>query len=90
MMTTVQDSPSPTPTTIQQDQVETTVEGDVVSRREASRRVQVDHHPSINIATSMNVRHSQGSGMFVTLLIRLLLLPSSGKTLDTHSLILIG
>jgi hypothetical protein len=31
--TTVQDGPSPTPPTIQQDQVEATAEGEVVSRR---------------------------------------------------------
>jgi hypothetical protein len=43
-MTTVQDGPSPTPPTILQDQVEATVE--VVSKREAPRRVQVDHPPS--------------------------------------------
>jgi hypothetical protein len=42
----VQDGPSPTPPTIQQDQVEAAVEGEVVSRREAPRRVQVDHPPS--------------------------------------------
>jgi hypothetical protein len=48
-ITTVQDGPSPTPPTIQQDQVEATAEGEVISRREASRRVQVDHRPSIII-----------------------------------------
>jgi hypothetical protein len=41
--TTVQDGPSPTPPTIQQDQVEATTEGEVASRREAPRRVPVDH-----------------------------------------------
>jgi hypothetical protein len=41
--TTVQDSTSPKLTTIQQDQVEAAAEGEVVSRREAQRRVQVDH-----------------------------------------------
>jgi hypothetical protein len=45
-MTMVQDGPSPTPTTIQQDQVEVVAEGVVISRREAPRRVQVDHPPS--------------------------------------------
>jgi hypothetical protein len=108
-MTTVQDGPAPTSTTIQQDQVEAVAEGEVVSRREAPRRVQVDHPPSriisdINEAprhiqvdqppsessvTSMNVRHGQGLGMFLTLLIQILLLPLSRKTLDTPSLILI-
>jgi hypothetical protein len=43
MMTTVQDGPSPTPPMIQQDQVEAAAEGEVVSRREAPRRIQVDH-----------------------------------------------
>jgi hypothetical protein len=36
---TVQDGPSPTPPTIQQDQVEANAEGEVVSRREAPRHV---------------------------------------------------
>jgi hypothetical protein len=44
--TTVQNGPSPTPPTIQQDQVEAVAEGEVVSMREAPRRVQVDHPPS--------------------------------------------
>jgi hypothetical protein len=44
--TTVQGGPSPTPPMIQQDQVEAAAEGEVVSRREAPRRVQVDHPPS--------------------------------------------
>jgi hypothetical protein len=48
-MTTVQDGPSPTLPTIQQDQVEAAAEGEVVSRREALRRVQVDHPPSVII-----------------------------------------
>jgi hypothetical protein len=42
----VQDGPSPTPPTIQQDQVEAAADGEVVSRREALRHVQVDHPPS--------------------------------------------
>jgi hypothetical protein len=42
----VQDGPSPTLPTIQQDQVEAAAEGEVVSRREAPRLVQVDHPPS--------------------------------------------
>jgi hypothetical protein len=46
MTTTVQDGPSPTPPTIQQDQVEGAAEGEVVSRRETLRRVQVDHPPT--------------------------------------------
>jgi hypothetical protein len=44
--TTVQDGPSPTLPTIQQDQVEAATEGEVVSKREAPRRIQVDHPPS--------------------------------------------
>jgi hypothetical protein len=44
--TTIQDGPSPTLTTIQQDQVEATAEGEVVSGREAPRCVQIDHPPS--------------------------------------------
>jgi hypothetical protein len=44
--TTVQDGPSPTPPMIQQDQVEAAAEGEVASKREALRRVQVDHPPS--------------------------------------------
>jgi hypothetical protein len=47
--TTVQNGPSPTPPTIQQDQVEAATEGEVVSRREAPRHVQVDHPPSVII-----------------------------------------
>jgi hypothetical protein len=42
----VQDGPSPTPPTVQQDQVEAAAEGQVVSKREAPRHVQVDHPPS--------------------------------------------
>jgi hypothetical protein len=42
----VQDGPSPTPPTIQQDQVEAAAEAEVVFRREAPRRIQVDHPPS--------------------------------------------
>jgi hypothetical protein len=47
--TTVQDGPSPTSPTIQEDQVEATAEGEVASRREAPRQVQVDHPPSVII-----------------------------------------
>jgi hypothetical protein len=45
----VQDGPSPTSPTIQQDQVEAATEGEAVSRREVPRRVQVDHPPSVTI-----------------------------------------
>jgi hypothetical protein len=58
MMTTVQDGPSPTPPTIQQDQVEAVVEGEVVSRREAPRHVEVDHPPS-RIIGDINERTTQ-------------------------------
>jgi hypothetical protein len=45
MTTTVQDGPSPTLPTIQQDQVEAAAEWEVVSRQEAPRCVHVDHPP---------------------------------------------
>jgi hypothetical protein len=51
--TTVMDSPSPTPTTTNQDRGEATVEGEVASRREPPRRVQVDH-PTSRIIGDMN------------------------------------
>jgi hypothetical protein len=63
--TTVQDGPSPTPPTIQQDQVEAAVR-------------------------SMSIRHGRGLEILLTLLIQLLLLPLSRKTLDMLYLILIG
>jgi hypothetical protein len=47
--TTVMDDPSPTPTTTNQDQGEAIVEGEVASRREPPRRVQVDHPASRSI-----------------------------------------
>jgi hypothetical protein len=49
MTTTVQNAPSATPPTIQQDQVEVATEGEVASRREAPRRVQIDHPHSVII-----------------------------------------
>jgi hypothetical protein len=54
-MTTVQDGPSPTPPTIQQDQMKAAAEGEVVSRREAPRRIQVDH-PASRIIGAINER----------------------------------
>jgi hypothetical protein len=51
--TTVMDDPSPTPRTTNQVQGEATVEGEVASRRELSRRVQVDH-PASRIIGDMN------------------------------------
>jgi hypothetical protein len=53
--TTVIDGPSPTPTTTNQDHGDATVEGEVASRREPPRRVQVDH-PSSRIIGDMNER----------------------------------
>jgi hypothetical protein len=41
--TTIENEPSPTPTTTTLDQGEATIEGEVASRREPPRRVQVDH-----------------------------------------------
>jgi hypothetical protein len=51
--TTVMDGPSPTPTMTNQDQGEATIEGEVASRREPPRRVQVDH-PASRIIGDMN------------------------------------
>jgi hypothetical protein len=53
--TTVMDGPSPTPKTSTQVQGEATVEGEVASRREPPRRVQVDHSAS-RIIGDMNGR----------------------------------
>jgi hypothetical protein len=53
--TTVMDGPTPTPTTTNQDQGEATVEGEVASRPEPPRRVQVDH-PASRIIDDMNER----------------------------------
>jgi hypothetical protein len=53
--TTVVDGPSPTPTTTNQDRGEAIVEGEVASRREPPRRVQVDH-PASKIIGNMNER----------------------------------
>jgi hypothetical protein len=53
--TIVVDDPSPTHTTTNQDQGEAAVEGEVESRREPPRRVQVDH-PASRIIGDMNER----------------------------------
>jgi hypothetical protein len=53
--TTVVDGPSPTPTTTNQDRGEAIVEGEVASRREPPRRVEVDHLASRSIS-DMNER----------------------------------
>jgi hypothetical protein len=85
----VQNGPSPTLPTIQQDQVEAAIEGEVASRREAPRRVQVDHPPSriigdLNESTtrsrSINASHFAHSTFVATF-------ESKG---DTVYLILIG
>jgi hypothetical protein len=52
------DGPSSTPTTTNQDRGEATVEGEVASRREPPRRVQVDH-PASRIIGDMNKRTTQ-------------------------------
>jgi hypothetical protein len=52
-LTTVMDGPSPTPTMTNQDQGEAIVEGEVASRREPPRRVQVDH-PASRIIGDLN------------------------------------
>jgi transposase InsO family protein len=53
--TTLVDDPSPTPMTTNQDRGEAVVEGEVASRREPPRRVQVDH-PASRIMGNMNER----------------------------------
>jgi hypothetical protein len=53
--TTVMDDPSPTPTMTNQNQGETTLDGEESSRREPPRRVQVDH-PASRIIGGMNKR----------------------------------
>jgi hypothetical protein len=53
--TIVVEGPSPTPMTTNQDRGEATVEGEVASRREPHRRVQVDH-PTSRIIGDMNER----------------------------------
>jgi hypothetical protein len=70
--------------------VEAAVEGEVASRREAPRCVQVDHPPSviigdINECTTWSM--SKKASNFAHSLLLLLL---SRKTLDTLYLILIG
>jgi hypothetical protein len=52
------DDPSSTPTTTNQDQGEAAVEGEVASRREPPRRVQVDN-PASRIIGDMNERTTQ-------------------------------
>jgi hypothetical protein len=51
--TTIENWPSPTPTMTNTNQGEVAVEGEVASRREPPRRVQVDH-PTSRIIGDMN------------------------------------
>jgi hypothetical protein len=53
--TTIKDGPSPTPTKTNPIQGEAAVEGEVASRREPPREVQVDH-PALRIIGDMNER----------------------------------
>jgi hypothetical protein len=53
--TTVMDGPSPTPTKTNQDQGEAVVKGEVASRQEPPRQVQVDH-PASRIISDMDER----------------------------------
>jgi hypothetical protein len=53
--TTVMDDPTPTPTTTNQDQGEAAVVGEVASRQEPPRRVQMDH-PTSRIIDDINER----------------------------------
>jgi hypothetical protein len=84
----VVDGPSPTPTTTNQDQGEAVVEGEVASRREPPRRVQVDH-PTSRIIGDMNERTTR-SRVRNNSHFSHALPPLSPKTLDTHYLIIIG
>jgi hypothetical protein len=88
--TMVMDGPSPTPTTTNQDQGEAVVEGEVASRQEPPRRVQVDH-PASRIIGDMNERTTQSrvrnNSHFAHASFVATLCP---KTLDTHYLIIIG
>jgi hypothetical protein len=54
-LTTVMDGPTLTPMTTNQDQGKATIEGEVASRWEPPRRVQVDH-PASRIIGNMNER----------------------------------
>jgi hypothetical protein len=55
---TMENKPSPTPTTTNPDQGEAAVEGEVASRQEPPRRVQVDH-PASRIIGDINERTTQ-------------------------------
>jgi hypothetical protein len=88
--TTVVDGPSPTPTTKNHDQGEVAVEGEVASRREPPRRVQVDH-PDSRIIGNMNERTTwsrvRNNSHFAHAAFVATFEP---KDIDTHYLITIG
>jgi hypothetical protein len=86
----VEDGPSPTPPTIQQDQVEAAARGRLSPGERHRGAFKLIIHPQESSATSMSIRHGRGPEMLITLLIQLLLLLLSRKTLDTLYLILIG
>jgi hypothetical protein len=88
--TMVQDGPSPTPPTIQQDQVEAAAEGRLSPGERHQDAFKLIIYPQESSATSMRVRHGRGPEMLLTLLIQLLLLPLIRKTLSMLYLILIG
>jgi hypothetical protein len=82
--TTMMDGPSPTPTTTNQVQGEATFDGEVASRREPPRRVQVDHLAS-RIIEDMNERTTRRGFGTILISLMLLLLPLlSPKTLGMH------
>jgi hypothetical protein len=88
--TMVMDDLSPTPTMTTLDRGEATIEGEVASRREPPRRVQVDHLASRTIGdmnertTRSRVRNNShfAHAAFVATF--------EPKSLDTHYLIIIG
>ena len=94
-MTTFDGGPSTSTTMTRQHEpararVEATVEGEVISRREAPRHVQVDHPPS-NIIGDLNERTTRSSHEIPSILLMLhLLLLLSPKILDTLFLTQIG
>jgi hypothetical protein len=88
--TTIEDGPSPTPTMKNPIQGEAAVEGEVASRREPPRRVQVDHPASRIIGDMNDILHCLRFETILILLMLLWLPPLSPKTLDMHYLIIIG
>jgi hypothetical protein len=89
-LTTIEDGPSPTPTMTNPVQGEAAVEGEVASRREPPRRVQVEH-PASRIIGDMNEHTTRSRVRTILISFMLLLLPPlSPKRLDTLYLIIIG